>query len=263
MSIEVQRIAPEVESSQWQAGLDIEGRSCQIEPATAHTDRSISLESQTAAWLTVLESSLLVKPNQIAYCHVWKRLVDVVVASIVLTMFAPLMIVVGLAIRLDSRGPVIFCQKRIGRGGAPFRVYKFRTMRQAPEVGLQFLRDEHGQLRHKIKDDPRVTRLGKVIRRTSIDELPQLINVLRGDMSLVGPRPELPQIVQGYEDWQHRRHLVRPGLTGWWQIQGRSDLPMHEHTELDLHYVENMSWQLDFQILRRTVRSVTGGFGAF
>jgi lipopolysaccharide/colanic/teichoic acid biosynthesis glycosyltransferase len=121
----------------------------------------------------------------------------------------------------------------------------------------------NGHWQHKIKDDPRVTRVGRLIRRTSIDELPQLINVIRGEMSLIGPRPELPQIVRDYEPWMHRRHLVRPGLTGWWQVRGRSDLPMHEHTDLDIYYVEHVSWRLDLRILKQTVRIVVCGLGAY
>ncbi len=117
--------------------------------------------------------------------------------------------------------------------------------------------------RHKTPNDPRLTRVGKFLRRTSIDELPQLLNVVRGQMSLVGPRPELPEITERYAAWRHRRHLVRPGLTGWWQVQGRSDLPMHENTELDLYYVEHGSFRLDLRIVLRTFHILFSRKGAF
>ena len=198
-----------------------------------------------------------------SYDRFFKRCIDVVIAGVVLMAFAPLLVAVALAVRRDSPGPIIFRQTRVGRYGRPFVVYKFRTMAWDPTTTLRLFLGPDGLWRHKIADDPRVTRLGRFLRRTSIDELPQLINVLRGEMSLVGPRPELPEIVANYESWQHRRHAVRPGLTGWWQIQGRSDQPMHEHTELDLQYVENLSPRLDAVILARSVRIVSRGLGAF
>lgn len=142
-------------------------------------------------------------------------------------------------------------------------MWKFRTMTQSPSDQLVFFIDEDGRRQHKIKDDPRITRLGRILRKTSLDELPQLLNVITGDMSLVGPRPELPQIVANYEPWQHDRHLVRPGITGWWQVSGRSDLPMHENTELDIFYVENISLKLDFKIVKKTVVGVIRGIGAY
>jgi lipopolysaccharide/colanic/teichoic acid biosynthesis glycosyltransferase len=132
-----------------------------------------------------------------------------------------------------------------------------------PGHELHLFKAADGTWRHKMPDDPRVTRAGRLLRRTSVDEWPQLINVIRGQMSLVGPRPELPNIVKTYEPWQHLRHLVRPGMTGWWQVQGRSDLPMHEHTELDLYYVKHVSFRLDLQITARTVGVVLRGLGAF
>jgi exopolysaccharide biosynthesis polyprenyl glycosylphosphotransferase len=215
------------------------------------------------AWLSLLTSTQHCSTSRVLYYSVVKRGIDVVVASLTLLVFLPLMVLVAFAVALDSRGPVLFRQTRVGQGGRPFTVYKFRTMTHAPGEELRRFQGADGKWRHKVKHDPRVTRVGRYIRRSSIDELPQLLNVVRGEMSLIGPRPELPQIVEQYGDWQHQRHLVRPGLTGWWQIQGRSDQPMHENTHLDLYYVENLSWRLDLQILRRTVRVVLGGLGAF
>jgi exopolysaccharide biosynthesis polyprenyl glycosylphosphotransferase len=222
-----------------------------------------AIEPATAQWVRLLEASQGCAVPRIAYAYVWKRWIDAAGAAFALLLLSPLLIVVAAIIRLDSRGPAIFRQERVGRGGQVFTVYKFRTMAHDPDKPIHLFRDEDGQYRHKIKNDPRVTRVGRYIRRSSIDELPQLFNVLRGEMSLSGPRPELPQIVQQYAPWQHQRHLVRPGLTGWWQVQGRSDKPMHEHTELDLYYVENLSFRLDAAIVAQTIRIVVKGLGAF
>jgi exopolysaccharide biosynthesis polyprenyl glycosylphosphotransferase len=192
-----------------------------------------------------------------------KRALDILIAGVALVFLCPVLMLAALMIRLDSPGPVIFRQQRVGRGGSPFRIYKFRTMRVDPVAEVRQFVTAEGTLRHKVRQDPRVTRVGRMLRKTSLDELPQLLNVLRGDMSLIGPRPELVQIVGSYEAWQHGRHLVRPGITGWWQVSGRSDKPMHEHTELDLYYVEHLSPSLDVRILLRTVRVVLCGSGAF
>ncbi|HVL23777.1 MAG TPA: exopolysaccharide biosynthesis polyprenyl glycosylphosphotransferase [Thermomicrobiales bacterium] len=197
------------------------------------------------------------------YAIVVKRCVDVLVASIALLVLTPLLILVALAVRLDSPGPVFFRQTRIGRHNREFTIFKFRTMVDAGPESFQLLKDDDGQWRHKIRHDPRITRIGRLLRRTSVDELPQFLNIVLGHMSLVGPRPELPQIVQRYEQWQHQRHLVRPGLTGWWQVSGRSDRPMHEHIDLDLYYIEHLSIWLDLKIMLRTVKVVLRGLGAF
>lgn len=192
-----------------------------------------------------------------------KRSTDILVSTILLALLAPVLLMVMLAIRLDSPGPAIFAQKRIGRHGRPFHILKLRTMTHQPDRALIWIPDKDGRLRHKLHDDPRVTRVGRWLRKTSIDELPQLVNILKGEMSLIGPRPELPEIVARYEPWQHERHRVRPGLTGWWQVSGRSDKPMHEHTELDLYYVRNLSLLLDTRILLKTLIVVFKGIGAF
>jgi lipopolysaccharide/colanic/teichoic acid biosynthesis glycosyltransferase len=201
--------------------------------------------------------------GRLFYGLVLKRGIDVVVACLALLGLLPLLLLVALVIRLDSRGPAIFRQQRVGRGGRLFVLYKFRTMQDNAAGNVAWTLDDNGRLRHKHRQDPRVTRVGRWLRRTSMDELPQLINIVKGDMSLIGPRPELPEIVARYEPWQHDRHLVRPGLTGWWQVSGRSDLPMHENTELDLFYVRRLSFQLDWRIALKTVRVVFKGLGAF
>jgi lipopolysaccharide/colanic/teichoic acid biosynthesis glycosyltransferase len=175
------------------------------------------------------------------------------------------MVVSAILIKLDSKGPVIFKQLRIGENCKPFGVYKFRSMVADAESRLQevVVETEDGQVVHKVKDDPRITRVGRILRRWSIDELPQLFNVLKGEMSLVGPRPELPFLVDKYEAWQRKRFAVPPGMTGWWQVTGRSDRPMHLHVEDDLFYIQNYSLLLDLQILWKTLGAVARRRGAF
>lgn len=197
--------------------------------------------------------------------RVVKRLFDIVVSLLLIILLSPLMLLIALLIKLESPGPIIFRQERIGEHGRRFQMLKFRSMyvdadRRWREVAQ---RDEHGRLIHKVKDDPRVTRVGRKLRRTSLDELPQLFNVLRGDMSLVGPRPEMPYIAAEYEPWQWQRFRVPPGMTGWWQVNGRSDKPMHLHTEDDLYYIQNYSFWLDLRILLKTVIVVWQGHGAY
>ena len=177
----------------------------------------------------------------------------------------PLLLLIALVVKLDSPGPAIYGARRIGEDGRPFTMWKFRTMvagaEQKLEEALGAAAIERGI--YKVPDDPRVTRVGRWLRRTSLDELPQLWNVLRGEMSIVGPRPEQPFIVETYEPWQHRRTHIRPGMTGWWQVNGRSEQPMHRHTEYDLYYVENYSLLLDLRILARTLGAVLRGRGAY
>ncbi len=218
---------------------------------------------KTIAWLSSLASADAGNATRLLYVLLLKRGLDLIVASLMLVVLSPLLLLAALAVRLDTRGPILYRQTRVGRRNRPFTIYKFRTMAHDPGATFVLLRDDDGTLRHKVHHDPRITRTGKWLRRTSVDELPQLFNVLLGHMSLVGPRPELPQIVAGYESWQHQRHLVRPGLTGWWQVSGRGDRPMHEHTALDIYYVENLSFWLDVRIALRTVRVVLNGLGAF
>jgi len=201
--------------------------------------------------------------RKIIYYALFKRCLDLTLATISFILASPLLVFVVLLIRLETPGPVIFRQTRIGKKGRPFMMYKLRTMIPDRRNADRTFEGPDRRKRHKVPNDPRVTRIGNLLRRTSIDELPQLWNVIRGDMSLIGPRPELPEIVNRYEPWQHQRHLVRPGLTGWWQIHGRSDLPMHENTTLDLYYVANISFWLDIRILLRTIRAVMFRSGAF
>jgi exopolysaccharide biosynthesis polyprenyl glycosylphosphotransferase len=194
-----------------------------------------------------------------------KRLFDLVIASTLLLVASPFMAIIALLIRFDSPGPVIFRQQRVGENGRLFSMYKFRSM----VVGAEQMQDEvlettaDGKVLFKKEDDPRVTRVGRFVRHTSLDELPQLFNVLKGDMSLVGPRPELPWLVGQYEPWQHKRFAVPQGMTGWWQINGRADKPLHLHTEDDIYYVQNYSLWMDIYILLKTPWVVMRGTGAY
>jgi exopolysaccharide biosynthesis polyprenyl glycosylphosphotransferase len=194
-----------------------------------------------------------------------KRVFDISVSLVLLLLLLPAGLVIGLAVRLDSPGPAIISQERVGENGRLFKMLKYRTMlADADERIEEVLRhDNSGRLIHKSQNDPRVTTVGHVLRRFSLDELPQLVNVLKGDMSLVGPRPEMPWLVERYESWQRKRFAVPQGITGWWQINGRSDKPMHLHTEDDLYYVFNYSLWLDILILIRTPWAVIKGKGAF
>ncbi len=199
-----------------------------------------------------------------AFQLVLKRTVDLVGAVLGLTLLSPLLIAVALWVRADSPGGAFFKQVRVGRGGRLFTVWKFRTMVSDAErrrAELEHLNQGPGIL-FKLKDDPRVTRAGRVLRRYSIDELPQLINVLRGDMSLVGPRPALPSEAEQYDDWVRNRLKVKPGMTGLWQVSGRTETSFSDYVRYDLFYIQNWSLSLDAWILWRTLRAVISGEGA-
>jgi exopolysaccharide biosynthesis polyprenyl glycosylphosphotransferase len=206
------------------------------------------------------------EPEFSGFRRVLKGAFDRTVAAAALLVFSPLFIVLALAVRLTSDGPALFRQVRVGRDGGTFMMLKFRSMYADSEDRLAGLRDQsdHGDgVLFKMRNDPRVTRVGRLLRKYSLDELPQLINVLNGTMSLVGPRPPLPLEVAQYEDHVHRRLLVKPGVTGLWQVSGRSDLSWEESVRLDLRYVENWSLGEDLMILWKTARAVTVGSGAY
>jgi exopolysaccharide biosynthesis polyprenyl glycosylphosphotransferase len=194
-----------------------------------------------------------------------KRAIDIIGSIAALLLFSPVMGLVALAIRLDSSGPILFRQERLGEKGRPFSVFKFRSMRVGAETeqqSLAELNEADGPL-FKIKDDPRLTRIGRFIRKASLDELPQLINVLRGEMSMVGPRPPLASEVTEYESWQRKRLEVKPGMTGLWQVSGRSDLTFDEMCLLDIYYIENWSLWLDMRMILRTIPLFFLGKGAY
>ena len=184
-----------------------------------------------------------------------RRAVDILVSSVVLLVSSPVIVLAMLAIRLESPGPVIYSQRRAGRDGRVFDVLKLRTMVDGAEhVGAGLAVDA---------DDPRITRVGAFLRRTSLDELPNLLNVLRGEMSVIGPRPTLPAQVDRYTPRQRGRLAIKPGITGWAQVNGRASLPWEERIELDLFYIEHRSLSLDVRILWRTVAMVLGGSGLY
>jgi exopolysaccharide biosynthesis polyprenyl glycosylphosphotransferase len=194
-----------------------------------------------------------------------KRAVDVVGAGVALVLAAPLMLAIAVAVRLDSPGPALFRQRRAGRGGVPFQMLKFRTMTADAEARIHEVVavDELTEPVFKLRSDPRVTRVGRFLRRTSLDELPQLINVLRGDMSLVGPRPEEVWLVERYEEADRFRLEMRPGLTGPMQVQGRGELTFQERVAVEREYVENYSLRKDVKILLLTFSAVVDGRGAY
>ncbi len=195
----------------------------------------------------------------------WKRLLDVFVALAMLAAIWPLFLAVALSVKLSSRGPVFFVQKRVGKGGHRFAIFKFRTMYlNAEELRREVItQSDRAGVCIKLKRDPRVTPVGRILRRWSLDELPQLFNVLAGDMSLVGPRPALEQEVAAFPLHAHRRHDVSPGITGLWQVSGRADIGFEEMIALDLEYVSRSSLRLDAQILLRTIGVVLTGKGAY
>ena len=181
------------------------------------------------------------------------RVFDVFVATIALVVLSPVLLFAAIAIKLGSPGPVVYRQRRVGQDGREFELLKLRTMVQGSDpvgIGVAI-----------VRDDPRVTRAGRFLRRTSLDELPNLVNVLRGEMAIVGPRPTIPAQVVDYTPHQKRRHEVRPGLTGWAQVQGRAGIPWEERIELDVEYVDRRSAALDLRILAKTTWLLITGHG--
>jgi lipopolysaccharide/colanic/teichoic acid biosynthesis glycosyltransferase len=181
------------------------------------------------------------------------RFFDIAIALLALAVLSPLLLIAAIAIRLGSRGPVLYRQRRVGLGGEEFEMLKLRTMVAGSDpVGVGTV---------VTRDDPRVTGAGRVLRRTSLDEIPNLVNVLRGEMAIVGPRPTIPAQVEDYAQHQHRRHEVRPGITGWAQVQGRAGIPWEERIELDVWYVDHRSAALDARILTKTLALLVTGQG--
>lgn len=179
------------------------------------------------------------------YTDVMKPFIDFVIAVVLLLITSPVMLVAAMMIKLDSKGPVIFRQERYGKNGVQFSIYKFRTMRtDAPKYGVS----------PTTSNDPRITRLGRLLRKTSLDELPQLLNIIKGDMSFIGPRPEMKRIVEeNYTDLERRRFLVKPGITGLWQVSEARKEPIHHNLQYDFHYIANVSLKMDMMIIFKTV----------
>lgn len=190
----------------------------------------------------------------------FKRLLDVVCSAIGIVILSPIFLIVPILIKLDSRGPAFFGQQRCGKDEKMFKMYKFRSMVYNAEELLDDLKGQNEQTGpvFKIKNDPRITRIGKFLRRTSIDELPQLFNILKGDMSLVGPRPPIPAEVREYNDYQRQRLLVRPGLTCYWQVMGRDSLGFDEWVDLDIKYIRDRSFWLDIKLIFKTFKAFLG-----
>ena len=239
-----------------------------IESTAAALDLEIELE--TYVYPQVPPSDLRGRaedlwPQLSAPPPIWKRALDVALSAIALVLLAPVFAAVAIAIFLDSPGPVIFRQQRAGRAGRPFAFYKFRSMfvdAERRKKNLQFLNEQVGPV-FKIRDDPRITRVGRLLRRWSLDELPQLWNVLKGDFSLVGPRPPTLDEVEQYERWQRRRLNVPGGITGPWQVSGRSEIPFLEWMRMDMRYIARRSLWHDFVLLARSVPAVLSGRGAY
>ncbi|WP_104063754.1 sugar transferase [Arthrobacter sp. 4R501] len=244
-------------------GWELAARNIGLIMAPALTDiAGPRIHTQQVAGLPLIH---VTTPTLEAGQRVAKRLFDLFAASILLLLAAPAMVLVAALIRLDSTGPVFFRQERVGMEGNHFHMLKFRSMVLDAEARLTELarKNEGSGPLFKMKNDPRVTRIGGLLRRFSVDELPQLLNVLSGSMSLVGPRPPLPREVEAYESDVRRRLLVKPGLTGLWQVSGRSNLSWQDSVRLDLYYVENWSLAGDLVIILRTVRAVFGSTGAY
>ncbi|WP_352416964.1 sugar transferase [Clostridium tertium] len=189
-----------------------------------------------------------------------KRALDVIASFLGLVILSPILLIVAILIKLESKGPAIFAQSRIGLNGKEFKMYKFRSMVQNAEELKEKLakQNEMSGPMFKMKNDPRVTKVGKFIRKTSIDELPQLLNILKGDMTLVGPRPSLPREVEKFESWMLKRLEVKPGLTCYWQVSGRNNIDFYEWMKLDLKYVNDMSFWLDIKLIFKTVAVLFG-----
>jgi len=181
------------------------------------------------------------------------RILDILIATLALVVLSPVLLIAAVAIKLGSRGPVVYRQRRVGLDGREFELLKLRTMEQGSDpVGVGTV---------VARDDPRVTAAGRLLRRTSLDEIPNLVNVLRGEMAIVGPRPTIPAQVVDYTPRQHRRHEVKPGLTGWAQVQGRAGIPWEQRIELDVEYVDRRSLALDLRILAQTAWLLVTGHG--
>lgn len=187
--------------------------------------------------------------------EICKRTIDIIGAGLGLILLSPIIVVVACAVKFTSKGPVFFSQKRVGKNGELFEMYKFRSMVVNAEELKENLEEQNemsGPM-FKIKDDPRITKVGKFIRKTSIDELPQLWNILKGDMSLVGPRPSLPKEVEQFDNWMFKRLSVRPGLTCYWQVSGRNNIDFEDWMKLDVKYVEERNFWIDIKLIFKTV----------
>ncbi len=233
----------------------LEKRFLQTQSVFGRTRLTAAMHWKQVSWHIVVSSTLLLK-----------RVFDMVASLLFLVTFSPLFLILALLIKLEDGGPVLFAQKRVGRFGREFKMWKFRSMCMGAEAKIDNLlaKNQHGDgVTFKIKDDPRITLVGKWLRKFSLDELPQFFNVLIGDMSLVGPRPPVPREVALYSLPDRRRLLVKPGITCFWQIGGRSEIDFSGQVQLDVRYIESQSFLLDLKILLKTVPAVLFGKGAY
>jgi len=233
-------------------------------PSAANSSSTATSELPMRASDHVLPG-IPIEPELGFYRRYGKRCIDISAAGVALVLCLPIFALIALAIRIEGAGAIFYCSSRVGRGGRCFRFYKFRSMIPGADRRRDTLlhsNEVDGPV-FKMAEDPRITRVGRFLRRTSLDELPQLWNVVRGDMSLVGPRPPIPQEVVQYEPWQRRRLSVRPGLTCLWQISGRSRIGFDEWMRLDMEYIDHRGFGLDCKILLRTLPAVLSGEGAY
>lgn len=234
-----------------------------MEKDALHADKELATSS--AAQFCELGKTRWSVPVRRNGYNLWKRGMDLAISTFLLLLFFPIMLVAALCIYIEDRGPIFFGQNRVGRGGRLFKLYKFRTMfvdaeaRKAEYLAL----NKHDGPIFKIENDPRITKVGRVLRRFSIDEMPQLINVFRGQMSIVGPRPMLENEVEHYDEWMFQRLQVKPGLTCYWQVMGRSNLTFEQWMELDRKYLEEMGFWTDIRIMLKTPAAVLRSDGAY
>lgn len=194
-----------------------------------------------------------------------KRSLDVTLSVIALIILSPIFLIIAAIIKLDSKGPVFFIHKRIGKDGKEIGIYKFRSMVQnAEDMIAEFTEEQKKEFRenYKLQDDPRVTKIGKILRKTSLDELPQILNILKGDLSIIGPRPVIKRELEKYENNKEKFLSVKPGLTGFWAANGRSDTTYSERVQMELYYIDHMSLKMDIKIFFKTIGSVLKGRGA-
>ncbi len=222
------------------------------------------MQTQTA-FEKVSKNSQEAIPRRPVHYRVWKRGFDLAVSLVLVALLLPVFLVLALLVKLTSRGPVFYASTRVGRCGKPFKFLKFRTMYADADKRLAELLEQNekdGPI-FKIKDDPRITPIGRILRKYSLDELPQLLHVMRGEMSMVGPRPPVPREVALYDDFARQRLTIKPGITCYWQIQGRSNLSFEEWMALDHKYIKEMSFWTDVKILAQTPKAVFKGEGAY
>lgn len=194
-----------------------------------------------------------------------KRVIDVILSFIALVILIPVFFIIGFCVKIESKGPVFFVHKRVGKNGKVFNMYKFRTMVQnAEELIKEFTPEQMKEFKEnfKLENDPRITKVGKFLRKTSLDELPQLINILKGDLSIIGPRPVIGEELEKYGENKEKFLSVTPGLTGYWAANGRSNISYEQRMAMELHYIDNMSWKMDLKIFFKTILSVLKSEGA-